>query len=114
MRTPRQRLEDILDCIAAIRRYTVDGRGRFDAEELVRVWCLRHVEVIGEAVAQLPLEWRERHPEIPWRAIVAMRNILIHGYADVEDGELWRVVENDIEPLRVCVERMLGELDERG
>ena len=110
MRSNRQRLEDILECIAAIRRYTGEGRARFDAEELVRVWCLRHLEVIGEAVAQLPRELREQYPEVPWRAIVAMRNLLIHGYADAEDEELWRVVENDLEPLRRCVERMLAEL----
>lgn len=110
MRSDRARLEDIRDGIASIRKYTSDGRARFDADELVRVWCLRHIEVIGEAASKLPPEWRERYAEVPWRAIIAMRNLLIHGYADAEDEELWRVVENDLEPLDRCVERMLGEL----
>ena len=109
-RSTRERLQDIQDCIEAIRRYTAEGRSRFDTDELVRVWCLRHIEVIGEAASKLPQEIRMRYAEVPWSAIVAMRNILIHGYDDVADDELWSVVERDLEPLRECVERMLKEL----
>lgn len=108
MRSDRERLQDILECIDAIRRYTDEGRSRFDSDELVRVWCLRHLEVIGEAVSRLSTELRAQHPETPWRAIVAMRNLLIHGYADVEDSELWYVIENDLEPLRLSIEKILS------
>ncbi len=106
-RTVHQRLQDILDSIDAIRRYTAEGRSRFDADELVQVWCVRHIEIIGEAVSKLPSDLREKHPQVPWRSIVAMRNILIHAYDDVDADELWTVVERDLTPLRSAVELML-------
>ncbi|MFN2509688.1 MAG: DUF86 domain-containing protein [Chthoniobacterales bacterium] len=84
-RAARERLTDILDSIEAIRRYTGEGRERFDTDELVRVWCLRHIEIIGEAASKLPTTVREKYSEVPWKSIIAMRNILIHGYDDVED-----------------------------
>jgi uncharacterized protein with HEPN domain len=53
MRRDLDRLQDVLEAIQAIRRYTAEGRERFDASELVRTWCLPHVDSIGEAVARL-------------------------------------------------------------
>jgi len=50
----------MLDAMDAIDRYTSSGRKRFDEDELVRIWCLRHVEIIGEAVANLSTDLRQR------------------------------------------------------
>ncbi len=62
MRGDIDRLIDITDAIKAILRYTAAGRESFDTNELVRVWCLRHIEVIGEAglSAKVPLHRRRR------------------------------------------------------
>ena len=53
MRKDMDRLHDMMEAIDAIERYTQNGREAFDNDELVRVWCLRHLEVIGEASARL-------------------------------------------------------------
>jgi uncharacterized protein with HEPN domain len=53
MRNPTERLRDILDAIANIERYSVRGRGAFEQDELVRIWILYHLQIIGEAAAQL-------------------------------------------------------------
>jgi len=53
MRNPTERLRDILDAIANIDRYSVRGRGAFEQDELVRIWILYHLQIIGEAAAQL-------------------------------------------------------------
>ena len=53
MRNPTERLRDILDAIANIERYSVRGRGAFEQDELVRTWILYHLQIIGEAAAQL-------------------------------------------------------------
>jgi uncharacterized protein with HEPN domain len=102
------RLRDILEAIEAIDRYCAQGKARYEAEELVRVWCLRHIEIVGEAVARLTDELKARHPLQPWRDIVAMRNILIHGYFDIDWEAVWTVVERDLPPLRKAVETILS------
>ena len=66
----------------------------------------RCVELIGEAATRLPEGWRVKHPEIPWRQIIAMRNVMIHGYDEVVDEVLWDVATKDVPHLR----RMISAL----
>jgi len=107
VRKDAERLRDVLEAIAAIERHVGPDRGRFDADELVRTWCLHHIEIIGEAVARLTEELRAKYPVAPWREIVAMRNALIHGYFDVDWEAVWAVVERNLVPLKQAVETML-------
>lgn len=107
MRRDLDRLRDILEAIEAIDRHTADGRERFDRDELVRTWCLKHVEVIGEAVSRLSEDLRSRYATVPWRGIIGMRNTLVHGYFDVDWDAVWAVVENDLGALRSGVETIL-------
>ena len=58
------------------------------------------VELIGEAATRLPEDWRASHPEIPWRQIIALRNVLIHGYDVVVPEVLWDVATGDVPRLR--------------
>lgn len=51
MRDPRERLRDILDAVARIERYTSRGREAFDKDELIQVWVVHHLQIIGEAAA---------------------------------------------------------------
>lgn len=77
MRDPRERLRDILEAIAAIERYAARGAETFRRDELVQVWILHHLLIIGEAAARLGREFHDSHREVPWARIVAMRNILL-------------------------------------
>jgi uncharacterized protein with HEPN domain len=110
MRSDIERLIDITEAIEAILRHTASGREQFDTNELVRVWCLRHIEVIGESVSRLSSDMRDRYPVAPWRNIVAMRNALIHGYFDTDWEAVWAVVEHDLLPLQRAVESILQAL----
>ena len=108
MRNARDRLLDILEAIEAIRRRTEGGKSQFIADELIQTWCLRHIAIIGEAAARLPEDLRDRHPECPWRALVGMRNILVHAYFEVDWEQVWSVVERDLQPLKTAIEKILA------
>ena len=108
MRRDRQRLEDILDAIERIERYTSAGRTAFDRDELVQTWVLHNLQVVGEAVRAMTEETLRRRPEVPWTQIAAMRNILVHDYFGIDLEEVWVAVERDLPQLKVAVLALLG------
>jgi uncharacterized protein with HEPN domain len=108
-RTDDQRLRDILEAIATIERHATDDHDRFRRDEPLR-WMFRsQVQIIGEASFKLSASVRDAHPEVPWRAIVGMRHILVHDYFDVEWDVLWEVLQTHIAPLRAQMEAILKE-----
>jgi len=113
MRNPTERLRDILDAVANIERYSVRGREVFEQDELVRTWVLYHLQIIGEAAAQLGKAFHAAHPEVPWAQIVAMRNVLVHAYFGVDLNEVWKTVERDLPILKQQVEALIDSLQPR-
>jgi uncharacterized protein with HEPN domain len=108
MRNARELLADILEAIQHIEKYTGEGRERFDADELVQTWVIRHLQIIGEAARKLPSEITEKYPEVPWSKIIGMRHILTHDYFDIDQEVVWAVVENDLPELKRQVEAIAG------
>ena len=81
-----------------------------DNETLKRAF-VRSIEVIGEATKNLSTEFRERHPDIEWRAMAGMRDQLIHGYFGVDYEIVWEVATEKAPKLREEVNRILEEQD---
>ncbi|MFN3762484.1 MAG: DUF86 domain-containing protein [Anaerolineae bacterium] len=73
---------------------------------------IRAVEVIGEAAKHIPEDFRNRHPDIPWRSMAGMRDKVIHGYFRVKLERVWEVVQKDIPNLKPRFEAMLKEFPE--
>jgi len=73
---------------------------------------IRSFEVIGEAIKQLSAELRQSHPDIPWRKIALIRDVLIHDYTQVDLDEVWNVVERDLPNLKPRILQILQELDQ--
>jgi uncharacterized protein with HEPN domain len=61
--------------------------------------CERAIEVIGEAASHLSMEARELYPQIPFDAIIGMRNVLAHGYIKIDHHEIWKVLKHSIPDL---------------
>ena len=78
MRDDAERLRDILDAIHQVERYLEKGRGEFNTNELVQVWVVHHLQIIGEAARGLSRGLRAEHPEVPWSDVIAFRNLVVH------------------------------------
>jgi uncharacterized protein with HEPN domain len=93
----------IRECCERILEYTAGIEATWPGVSLVHDAVCRNLEIIGEAA------FRAAHPEIPWRAMMDVRNILIHAYDRVSAGILVDVVRQDIPPLLASVKHLLGE-----
>ena len=108
MRDVRERLQDILEAITHIQRYSTKGRETFDKDELVQSWCVRHLQIIGEAARALPEETRNSIPEIPWSNVIGMRHILVHNYFGIDTELVWNAIEKELPALKTAIESFLN------
>jgi uncharacterized protein with HEPN domain len=109
LRSDRERLLDILEAVDRIEAQAARGRAAFAGDELTQTAVIRWIEVIGEAARGVSAELRAGHPELPWRQMVAMRNVLIHGYFDIDVDLVWSVVQNDLPKLAAQVRSIVDE-----
>jgi uncharacterized protein with HEPN domain len=101
-------LDHILDYISDVEMILSSSkRGRI--EELA---AIRAIEVIGEASNNISDFLRIKNSDVPWRQIIDMRNLLIHGYFEVDIKEIWDTCENDIPVLKSAIIRMKKDIED--
>lgn len=98
---PKIFIGHILECIELIEDYT-KGKQKDDFLESVQFQdsVIRRIEIIGEAVKNLPEEMKRKYKSIPWKKIAGMRDILIHEYFGIDLDLTWEVVKSDIPALK--------------
>lgn len=105
-------VKDILEYMERAERYIeaidfekfIEDSKTFDA-------VIRCIEVIGEAVKNIPNEIRSNYPSIPWRDIAGMRDKMIHGYFTVDPEAVWLVLKQDIPRLKPYIVKLLQDLE---
>lgn len=107
-RSIRLYLADILASCGKVKRYT-QGMNFEDLQADERTYdaVIRNLQIIGEAVKNIPQEIRAKYPEIEWRKIAGLRDILAHAYFSLEAETIWDIVENKITPLLEVVQRII-------
>ena len=94
-------LEAVTHMVAAaelILQFAKGGQRRFLADIRTQSAIERQFEIMGEAARRLSQTFRDAHPEVPWRTIIALRNNLIHGYDDVVPAKLWDIIGKALRP----------------
>jgi uncharacterized protein with HEPN domain len=94
------RLSHMLDSANEILQFA-KGKSRADLaqQRILALALVKSLEIIGEAASKLSEETKQKHRQIPWNGIIAMRNHLIHAYFDIDYDRVWDTVQSDIPSL---------------
>jgi uncharacterized protein with HEPN domain len=105
---PAVYVRDMLRSIAAIEDYTaVVSREEFLENGLLQDAVIRRLEVLGEAAKRIPEDVRSKHPDVPWKEVSGLRDVLIHQYNDVDLELTWTTVQSRTAELRIMLQRVL-------
>lgn len=90
-------VDDILQSMDKIFQYTQGIEyEQFIANDMVVDATIRNLEIIGEAARNIPDTVRAKHPEIPWRRMLGLRNIVIHEYFGIDLSIVWEIVTKNL------------------
>jgi uncharacterized protein with HEPN domain len=103
-------LQDIKQAIAKIEKYTKNMTfTQFKNNELVIDGVVRNLEIIGEAAKRLPDNVKEKTPDIEWKKIAGLRDILIHEYFGIDIEIIWDIIKNKLPQLKKRIHQTLKE-----
>ena len=105
-------LTDIINSVDRIKDYTrnmnyddfVEGRKTYDA-------VIHNLQIIGEATKQVPEIIRQKYPDIPWRQVAGLRDVIAHTYFMVNPEIVWNIINTELNPLRDCIALILQNED---
>lgn len=111
MRSDLERFRDIADAIDKIERYINQGQKAFQDSELIQVWVVHYLQIIGEASRSLSPELIAQYPDVPWIDAIDLRNIVVHEYFRVDLSIVWDITQNDLPELKEQIEAILQQLE---
>lgn len=103
---------DVLDSIEKIQKYTKTiSFKEFSKNSMAVDAVIRNLEIVGEAVKKIPNEIKKQHPEVEWKKISGLRDILIHAYANIDLKIVWDIVQNKIPRLKSSIQKIKSEFE---
>jgi uncharacterized protein with HEPN domain len=105
---PKVFINHILESIQLIEEYSQNiSATEFHSNRVVQDAIIRRLEIIGEAVKNLPAIFKHNHPEIPWKQMAGIRDILIHEYFDIDLSLTWAVVYRELPVVKQKLQEIL-------
>ncbi len=105
-------LEDILESIGRIEKNAENlSREDFSRNIEKQDAVVHRLEIIGEAAKNVPQEFRDKYPKIPWREIARTRDKITHHYFEIDIEQIWNIIQKDLQPLKKQIKAILQELD---
>jgi len=109
-RPPLDVLRDIRDNARLAQQWTANHTPEAFRENRQAFYAVtRCLEIVSEATRRLPQELRDRHPELPWRAIMDSGNFYRHRYDNVAEAYVWRTVQHDLPSLLAVIESEIAD-----
>jgi len=107
-------IEDIINAMNKALKFVEDlSYVEFTGDDKTIFAVIRAIEIIGEAVKNIPEDIRKKYPEVPWKGMAGMRDKVIHGYFGVDIKVVWDTVKKRIPEVKPLFERMLKDLEEK-
>lgn len=101
VKNPKLYIDHILQSIELLEGYMCNcDQFEFSSSMKLQDLACRRLEIIGEAVKNIPVDFKSRYPEVKWRTIAGLRDILIHQYFGIDLLLLWNVIKKDIPELK--------------
>jgi len=102
-------LKHILKSITDIEEFTSEGRNQFYESRLIQAAVIRNLEVIGEATKHISKDILRLYPEMPWKQMAGLRDVLIHDYMGVDLDIVWNVIQREIPRIKKMIVAILSE-----
>jgi len=112
VRSDRERLLDILEAIEKIEQHKATQKPDFDADEMLQVWVVHYLQIIGEAASRISPELRAQYADIPWGQMIGTRHVLVHGYFEIDLDIVWTAVDVDLPELKRQVMNIISQLNQ--
>lgn len=107
-------LDDVIESCSLIAKYIKDkNKEQFDNDSKMQDAVIRRLEVIGEAIKRLPMEFRDQHTEVEWKSATGLRDILIHHYDEVEIKQVWYTITEILPSFKLQIEEALRQIEEK-
>ena len=107
-------IQDILDSIMKLEEYINPiNKSDFYENSQIQDAVIRRLEIIGEAVKNINQEIKNKYPEIPWKQIAGMRDVIVHEYFGVNLERTWKTLKSDIPDLKDKILKVKSDLDRK-
>ena len=105
-------IEDIFESITRIESFSKGlSKERFEKDELRQSAIVRQLEIIGEAVKNLPNSFRKKYPKVRWEGVAGFRDVLTHGYFRVDLNLVWKIMQEDLPDLKEEILKIKKDLE---